>query len=90
LAGSATGEAKAAGPAGAAHGSASLHDFVNALGDGFPLGVIFYVELFAHPLGHSLAHLLGIEVALLGAILGLSVARADHKPSRRSQRAGYD
>jgi hypothetical protein len=56
LAGSATGEAEAAGPAGAAKGSASLHDFVNALGDGFPLGVILYVELRAHPLGHALAH----------------------------------
>jgi hypothetical protein len=86
----ATGEAKATGLAGAANGSASLHDFVNALGDGFPLGVILYVEFLAYSLGHALVHLLGIEVALLGAILGLSVARADNQPGGRSQRAGCD
>jgi hypothetical protein len=88
LAGSATGEAEAAGPAGAANAAACLHDFVNALGDGFPLGVILYVELLAHSLGHALAHLLGIEVARLRAILRLSVARADNQPGGRSQRAG--
>jgi len=90
LAGSATREAQAAEPAGGANAAACLHDFVNALGDGFPLGVILYVELLAHPLGHALAHLLGIEVARLRAILRLSVARADNQPGGRSQRAGYD
>jgi len=84
----AAGAAKTSGTA--ANASASLHDFINALRDGFPLGVVFNLKLLAQTLGYALAHLLRIEVPRQGSILGLGVARADNQPGGCSQRAGHD
>jgi hypothetical protein len=83
-------EAEPAGPAGAAHGAASLHDFFNALGDGLPLGVILHVELFAHTFHCALVHLRRIEVALRWAILSLKVSRAEEQPGDCPKRADND
>src|SRR3989442_16036689 len=66
--------AKAPEASGTTHGSASLHNFCDALRDQLPFRIILDLELIAHSLQHPLAHLLRIEVVrtiLRGDFTGL-------------------
>ncbi len=70
-----------------ADGAPGLHDRGDALGNGFPFGVVLDIKLFAQSFHHALPHLFRIEISWTGPVLGGEVANAGEQRSGQAERA---